>query len=109
VVALEDFTADEIRKAAQQPVAFDTVLVVTTHYIPPALSRYLAEHQHSSRGGEFARVQVLTPAEIAAELGGAIVWQDDRNGEWAAIVRLPRQDYRASRDSAKPTIIVPSW
>ena len=97
VVALEDFTADDIRKAAQQPVAFDTVLVVTTHYIPPALNRYLAEHPNSSRGGEFARVPVLTPAEIAAELGGNIVWQDDRNGEWAAIVRLPR---------ARPTVPV---
>lgn len=90
VVALDDFTADDIRKAAQQPVAFDTVLVVTTHYIPPALRRYLTEHPKSTRGGEFARVPVLTPAEIAAELGGTIVWQDDRNGEWAAIVRLAR-------------------
>jgi 4-amino-4-deoxy-L-arabinose transferase-like glycosyltransferase len=105
VVALEDFTADDIRKAAQQPVAFDTVLVVTTHYIPPTLRRYLTEHPNSSRGGEFARAPVLTPAEIAAELGGNIVWQDDRNGEWAAIVRLPR----AGSDSAKPSIIVPSW
>ena len=90
VVALDDFTADDIRKAAQQPVAFDTVLVVTTHYISPALRRYLAEHPHSSRGGEFARAPVLTPEEIAAELGGVIVWQDERNGEWAAIVRLQR-------------------
>jgi 4-amino-4-deoxy-L-arabinose transferase-like glycosyltransferase len=90
VVALDDFTADDIRKATEQPIAFDTVLVVTTHYIPPALRRYLAEHPHSSRGGEFVRVPVLTPAEIATELGGNIVWQDERNGEWAAIVRLAR-------------------
>jgi 4-amino-4-deoxy-L-arabinose transferase-like glycosyltransferase len=90
VVALDDFTAEDIRQAAEQPVAFDTVLVVTTHYIPPALRGYLTEHPNSSRGVEFARAPVLTPAEIAAELGGTIVWQDERNGEWAAIVRLAR-------------------
>jgi 4-amino-4-deoxy-L-arabinose transferase-like glycosyltransferase len=90
IVPLDDFTPSLIARAAQHPADFDTAIVFTTHFIPPELRRYLLSHGGSPRGAEFASNHVLTPEQIAAELGGNIVWQDDRNGEWAAILRFPR-------------------
>jgi 4-amino-4-deoxy-L-arabinose transferase-like glycosyltransferase len=89
-VPLDDFTSSLIARAAQHPDDFDTAIVFTTHFIPPELRRYLLSHSGSPRVAEFAANPVLTPEQIAAELGGCIVWQDDRNGEWAAILRFPR-------------------
>ena len=90
VHALENFTAPEIAKAAQQPGQFDTALVFSTQYIAPALRAYLLSHPNSRRGRRYATQRDLSPAEIARRLGGRVVWQDDRNGEWAAVLRFDR-------------------
>ena len=90
VFPVEDFYTADIQKAAQHPADFDTALVFTTHFIAPSLRRYLLAHPHSRRGAEFAHERILTPNEIASLLGGNIVWQEDRNGEWAAIIRFPQ-------------------
>jgi hypothetical protein len=51
------------------------------------------EHPNTRRGQEFAASRDLTPAEIAGLLGGEIVWQDERGGEWAAVLRFHRSYY----------------
>jgi hypothetical protein len=50
----------------------------------------LLEHPNTARGREFAQTRDLAPEEIAQMLGGQIVWQEDRNGEWAAVLRFNR-------------------
>ncbi len=90
VHAIENFTAPEIAKAAQEPGQFDTALVFSTQYIAPALGAYLLSHPDSRRGRKYAVQRDLSPAEIARRLGGRVVWQDDRNGEWAAVLRFDR-------------------
>jgi 4-amino-4-deoxy-L-arabinose transferase-like glycosyltransferase len=92
IIPLDDFTSSLIARAAQHPADFDTAIVFTTHFIPPELRRYLLSHGGSPRGAEFASNHVLTTEQIATELGGCIVWQDERNGEWAAILRFPCPD-----------------
>ena len=59
VASLDNFTADEVAKAAAEPGRYDTALVFPT-------------------------------AEIAVQLGGHIVFQAERGGEWAAVLRFPR-------------------
>jgi len=90
VYPLENFTAAEINKAAQNTGKFDTALVFTTHYTSPALERYLLKHPTTPRGREFTQDRDLRPSEIAAILGGQIVFQDSRDGEWAAVIRFSR-------------------
>ena len=89
-VSIEDFTLPQVRKAAQEPGRYDTAIVFTSHFATPSFRRYLIAHPNSQRGREFAASRDLTPKEIASILGGQIVWQDDRTGEWAAVLRFNR-------------------
>jgi 4-amino-4-deoxy-L-arabinose transferase-like glycosyltransferase len=89
-ISIDDFTLPQIRKAAQEPGRYDTAIVFTSHFVAPAFRSYLIRHPDTRRGQEFAASRDLTPAEIAGLLGGEIVWQDDRGGEWAAVLRFHR-------------------
>jgi 4-amino-4-deoxy-L-arabinose transferase-like glycosyltransferase len=89
-VSIYNFTLPQIRKAAQEPDRYDTAIVFATQYVTPSFRRYLLDHPDSRRGRKFAATRDLTPTEIAAILGGRIVWQDDRNGEWAAVLHFDR-------------------
>jgi 4-amino-4-deoxy-L-arabinose transferase-like glycosyltransferase len=93
--SLEDFTRPSIERAATDPGAYDTAIVFTTHFTAPSFRRWLLTHPNTTRGREFAATRDLTPQEIAAILGGKVVWQDQRNGEWAAVLRFYRS-YEAS-------------
>ena len=90
VFSIDNFSAAELAKAAQQPGRFDTALVFTTHYTAPLFRHYLLTHPDSTRGREYLEQRDLSPAEIARLLHGRIMWQDDRNGEWAAVLRFDR-------------------
>jgi hypothetical protein len=98
--AIEDFTLTQVQKAAAEPERYDTAIVFTTHFVTPSFRRYLEAHPDSSRGREFNATRDLTPKEIAGMLGGRIVWQDDRNGEWAAVLRFDRA-YEASLETSR--------
>jgi 4-amino-4-deoxy-L-arabinose transferase-like glycosyltransferase len=90
VVPIEDFTLSEVQKAAEHPENFDTAIVFTTHYISPSLRHYLVSHPDSRRWTDLGAKADLTPREIATMLHGHIVWQDSRDGEWAAVLRFDR-------------------
>ena len=87
---IEDFTRPQILRAAQEPGHYDTAIVFTTHFTAPAFRNWLLKHPDSYQGREFAATRDLTPAEIAALLGGRVVWKDEHNGEWAAVLRFDR-------------------
>ncbi len=86
MVGIENFSPDEIQKAASDPGAYDTALVFSTKWIPPGLN--LGHSGSDARFYDFH--QDLPPREIAALLHGDVVWQGWRNGEWAAVLRFPR-------------------
>lgn len=90
VTPIENFTAAEVLRAKQEPDLFDTALVITTRYTTPELRQYLLQHPDTRRGREFANQRDLSPDEVAAILGGQIVWKDNRDGEWAAVIRFSR-------------------
>lgn len=101
VFSLENFTLPELHKAAADPGAYDTALVFTTHYTSPGFRRFLLSHPTSWRGRRYAADLDLTPAQIARMLGGEVVWQNDIYGEWAAVLRFPR-NYNAQLLTAGP-------
>jgi hypothetical protein len=87
---IEDFTAAQIERAAEDPSGFSTALVFSTKAEPPwnpfHLNGEAMEEQY------FGLHHDLSPAAIANRLGGEIVWhQSDENGlEWAALLRFRR-------------------
>ena len=91
VYSLEDFSRTELARAAAEPGGYDTALVFTTHYTSPGFRTFLITHPGSRRGRKYARERDLTPSEIARLLDGTVAWQEDRNGEWAAILRFNRR------------------
>ena len=90
VTPIEDFSVAEIAKAAQHPEDFDTAVVFTTHYVAPSLQHYLLTHPDSRVGRAVTKNSDLTPHQIAIMLHGTVVWQDNRDGEWAAVLHFNR-------------------
>jgi hypothetical protein len=91
VCRIEDFTSEQIARAAAEPEKYSTALVFSTKYEPPSpllslgpLSRELDERY-------FGLHHDLPPEEIAHDLGGDMVWKRDDSGMWVALIRFNRQ------------------
>ncbi len=91
VVAIDNFDAAEIAKAATDPGAYDTALVFSTKWVPAGgLNLAAASESNDTRYFDFHRD--LSPLEVARALHGDIVWQRTLHGEWAAVLRFPRSN-----------------
>jgi hypothetical protein len=83
VIAAKDFSVSELLPARNAP--FDVALVFSTKYEPrkplfqsrwwTAMSERFFDYHHD-----------LTPEPISAIFGARIVWQDERNGQWIALI-----------------------
>lgn len=87
---VENFTAEEIAKAASNAGSFDTALVFSTKYDPPPGGLNLAGTSRKDDKRFYDYHQDMLPGEVARALGGKVVWQEDRKGEWAAVLYFPR-------------------
>jgi hypothetical protein len=101
VVRVENFTAEEMLRAAAQTEGFDVVVAFSTKYEPP---RGFFQHipgwtRVQSRYFDFH--QDLPAAAIARMLGGCIVWQDATPGEWIAVIEIDKiRDARLAPNSS---------
>ena len=91
VFPIEDFQRGQIATAAEHPGNFGTALVFSVHYIDPGLRRWLGLHPASASARKFAATRDLSAAEIARALGGDVAWSENRDGEWAAVLRFQRR------------------
>jgi 4-amino-4-deoxy-L-arabinose transferase-like glycosyltransferase len=89
-VAIQNFSIEQIQKAATDPGAYDTALIFSTKWEPPANRINLGRQNQSSDKKYFDFHYDLHPADAAALLHGEVVWQAQRKGEWAAVLRFPR-------------------
>ena len=104
---VENFSLDEIQKAAQHPEDFDTAIVFTTHYVAPSLQRYLLSHPDSRIGRVVTANPDLSPQRSQLMLHGQIVWRSPNlNGEWAVVLRFNRS-YEARLAPLTPARLVP--
>jgi hypothetical protein len=87
---IENFSAEEIAKAAGNAGLYDTALVFSTKYDPPPGGLNLAGRSRTNDKRFYDYHQDMLPGEVAHALGGKIVWQEDRKGEWAAVLYFPR-------------------
>jgi 4-amino-4-deoxy-L-arabinose transferase-like glycosyltransferase len=88
--ALQNFSMEEIQKAAADPGDYDTALIFSTKWEPPANRVNLGRRNESSDTKYFDFHRDLSPAEVATLLHGEIVWQAQRKGEWAAVLHFSR-------------------
>jgi 4-amino-4-deoxy-L-arabinose transferase-like glycosyltransferase len=91
VCLIADFTAAEIARAAQEPEKYSAALVFSTKVDPH--SAFFTEGAKSRATDEryFGLHHDLPPEEIARELHGDLVWQQQDHGQWIALIRFNRQ------------------
>lgn len=87
---VDNFSLDQMQKAAADPGAYDTAFLFSTKWVPSAGRVNLARASESTDTRLYDFHRDLSPTEIAYLLHGDIVWQAQRHGEWAAILRFPR-------------------
>jgi len=88
---LEDFTAEQIEKAADDPSAYSTALVFSTKYDPSSMPLSLGTRSESLDRQYFGLHHDLRPEEIALRLHGSLVWSREDHNEWIALLRFNRQ------------------
>jgi len=86
VVAIDNFSLTQLQHAAAEEDTFDTALIFSTKYDPPSLRG----RNESLATQYFDFHRDLFPAQAAAILHGRVLWQSQRNGQWAAVIRLDR-------------------
>lgn len=91
VVAIENFSAEEIEKAMKLPDGFSAALVFSTKYDPPRLWLGLGRRNERLDERYFDFHRDLPPGMIARALGGSVVWRAERKGQWAAVLRFERE------------------
>jgi hypothetical protein len=79
-----------MQKAAADPGTYDTAFIFSTKWVPSAGRVNLARASESTDTRLYDFHRDLSPTEIAYLLHGDIVWQAQRHGEWAAVLRFPR-------------------
>ncbi len=89
-VAIQNFALDQIQQAATDPGSYDTALIFSTKWAPSANQLNLARPNISSDTKYFDFHRDLSPYEVANLLHGEIVWQQQRKGEWVAVIHFPR-------------------
>ena len=98
--AIQNFSFDEIEKAAADPGDYDTALLFSTKWAPPPGRVNLSRRNQNSDTQYFDFHEDVRPKQAAALLHGELVWQDSIRGEWVAILRFPRI-VNARLDTAK--------
>ncbi|MBB5341794.1 ArnT family glycosyltransferase [Tunturiibacter gelidoferens] len=87
---IQNFSLDQIQRAAADPGSYDVALLFSTKWAPPANRVNLGRQNESADTKYFDFHRDLSPAEVAILLHGEVVWQGHRKGEWAAVLHFPR-------------------
>jgi len=90
VYKLEDFTAAQVDRAAEEPGKFSAALVFSTKYDPPHPLFTLGAKSAELDEKYFGLHHDLPPEEIARRLGGQLVWENVDQGQWVALIRFER-------------------
>jgi hypothetical protein len=88
VLRVEDFTVEELMSAADLRQRFDVALVFSTKYEPQEslLENWPAWQRTKARF--FGYHRDVPPAVAAQLLGGEIVYNQSRNGQWIAVIEI---------------------
>ncbi len=90
IFPIDDFSAAQIDRAAQDPGRYSAALVFSTKYDPPPLV-ILGPRSQALDERYFGLHHDLAPEAIAQKLGGSLDWQTQDQGMWIAVMRFNRQ------------------
>jgi hypothetical protein len=109
VVKVEDFSLAEIQRAAQlagqSDAPYTFAFPFSTKYDPPNLLFNLGPGSEELDTKYFGFHHDLPPEAIARLLGGEVIWQADRKGQWAAVLHFDRPQLAES--STKNRLLEP--
>jgi hypothetical protein len=91
VVAIGNFSAAEVARAAAMTGQYSAALAFSTKYNPPRLWLGLGRRNEELDTRYFDFHRDLPPGLIARELGGRVVWREERKGQWVAVLRFSRE------------------
>ncbi len=97
VVSINDFTLASIERAGESNANFTVALVFSTKYEPLRLPFSLGEKNRQLDTRYFDEHQDLAPKAIAQMLGGTVVWQASRDGQWVALLHFDRPQLALAR------------
>jgi hypothetical protein len=99
VVRVEDFSLEEMLSAADFRPHFEVALVFSTKYEPerPLFDRYPAWINLKKRFFGFHRD--LPPEAAARILGGRVVFSEQRNGQWVAVIEMERDEVQSAKNT----------
>ena len=89
VCRIENFTNAQIDLAAEEPERYSTALVFSTKYDPPL--PLISSKEEALNERFFGLHHDLPPETIAQRLGGTLVWKEQNQGLWVALIRFNRQ------------------
>jgi dolichyl-phosphate-mannose-protein mannosyltransferase len=97
VFRVEDFTLEQVMSAAEVRSNFDVALVFSTKYEPPhsVLEGWAAWERLKAHFFGFHRD--LPPAATAQLLGGRIVFDETRHGQWVAVIVMEKLEEARGR------------
>jgi 4-amino-4-deoxy-L-arabinose transferase-like glycosyltransferase len=102
VYRLEDFTRDQIARAAAEPEKYSAALVFSTKYDPSSPLFTLGPKSEALDERFFGLHHDMAPEAIAAALHGTLVWKREDQGQWVALIRFNRQLEAALRLPERP-------
>jgi predicted membrane-bound dolichyl-phosphate-mannose-protein mannosyltransferase len=90
MLRIEDFSAPQIDLAVRGRDHYDILVIFSTKYQPPhpLLENWDAWQRIKEKF--FGYHRDLLPEDVAQRLGGAIVYHDERNGQWIAVIAVER-------------------
>ena len=109
VVAIDNFSLGELQKlgnaaqsSAQAPVeSWTTAIVFSTKYEPGGMRLPFAGWRERQEEHYFALHHDLSPAAVAALLGGTVVWQAQRGAQYAAVLRFTHPQLAGSYNQGR--------
>jgi Dolichyl-phosphate-mannose-protein mannosyltransferase len=92
VVRIEDFSLEEVLSAADFRSQFEVALAFSTKYEPahPLLDRWKTWTDLKRRFFGFHRD--LPPAAVVRILGGRVVFSEEREGQWVAVIEMEQSE-----------------
>ncbi len=90
VVAIDNFSLPVLQALAGTPQDYSTAIVFSTKYEPPGVSlgRWAGQAEERAEERYFNLHHDLSAAVVAELLGGTVVWQERRAGQWAAVLHM---------------------
>jgi hypothetical protein len=88
VAPIDNFSLDQIGRAAQLNTPYTVGLIFSTKYAPHLWTFGRMNERMDARF--FGFHHDLDPAMVARLLGGQVVWREERRGQWAAVLHFDR-------------------